>query len=92
MNLLPSDFLPILAITIYFSLSTQRHHFLMILLFLEAAILTLTLSLFMSMNHYFSFYPSTFAACEAALGLACLVKLTHAFGSDLIQALSMNKC
>jgi NADH:ubiquinone oxidoreductase subunit K len=93
MNLLPSDFLPILALIVYFSLANHRQHFLMILLFLEAGILTLALALFTLTKSLF-IIPTllTFAACEAALGLSCLVKLTHAFGSDSIKALSTNKC
>nr|ALQ78823.1 NADH dehydrogenase subunit 4L [Hemipodia simplex] len=74
---------------------TQRRHLLMALLALESVMLTLTLTivLFASMNELFmSFVLLTLAACEASLGLACLVIITRTYGNDYFKSLSMNKC
>nr|ABF21351.1 NADH dehydrogenase subunit 4L [Scoloplos cf. armiger CB-2006] len=93
MTMTPSDLFPLMIFMLYMSLSLHRFHFLMILLFLEAAVFILILSLSLTINNLSIILTLlTFAACEAALGLSCLVKLTHAFGSDQISALSINKC
>nr|ALQ78875.1 NADH dehydrogenase subunit 4L [Glycera tridactyla] len=74
---------------------TQRRHLLMALLALEAVMLTITLIivLFSSTNELFmTFVVLTLAACEASLGLACLVIITRSLGNDLFKTLSSNKC
>nr|ALQ78862.1 NADH dehydrogenase subunit 4L [Glycera cf. tridactyla FS20] len=74
---------------------TQRRHLLMALLALEAVMLTLTLIIVLlnSTNELFiSFIILTLAACEASLGLACLVVVTRSLGNDLFKTLSSNKC
>nr|ALS46251.1 NADH dehydrogenase subunit 4L [Glycera unicornis] len=74
---------------------TQRRHLLMTLLALEGVMLTLTLIIIImfSPNELFlSFILLTLAACEASLGLACLVIITRSYGNDHLKSLSPNKC
>nr|ALQ78810.1 NADH dehydrogenase subunit 4L [Glycera capitata] len=74
---------------------TQRRHLLMALLALESVMLTLALVIIMfsSTNELFmSFILLTIAACEASLGLACLVITTRSYGNDHLKSLSLNKC
>nr|ALQ78797.1 NADH dehydrogenase subunit 4L [Glycera capitata] len=74
---------------------TQRRHLLMALLALESVMLTLALVIIMfsSTNELFmSFILLTIAACEASLGLACLVITTRSYGNDYLKSLSLNKC
>nr|ACR22936.1 NADH dehydrogenase subunit 4L [Questa ersei] len=93
MNLTPTDFIPILATIVLINLSAHRRHLLMILLFLESTTLTLALILFMlSKSMFMILVLLTFAACEAAMGLSCVVKMTNSFGSDLIKSLSTPRC
>nr|ALQ78784.1 NADH dehydrogenase subunit 4L [Glycera dibranchiata] len=85
-------------LTTLFSIVTmiiQRRHLLSALLALEAVMLTITLIIviFSSTNELFmSFVLLTVAACEASLGLACLVIITRSFGNDLFKTFSSNKC
>nr|ALS46276.1 NADH dehydrogenase subunit 4L [Glycera americana] len=85
-------------LTTLFSILTmisQRRHLLMALLALEGVMLTMTLIvvMFSSTNELFmSFVLLTLAACEASLGLACLVIITRSFGNDYFKSLSTNKC
>jgi NADH:ubiquinone oxidoreductase subunit K len=76
------------------SLSIQRQHILIILLILEAIILTLAL---MILLHYPSEIYSliiliSIGACEARLGLRCLVSITRSYGNDYISSLNKNIC
>jgi hypothetical protein len=93
MNLNPIDIFPIIILLIYLGLASHRSHFLMVLIFLEATIFIIILSLSILLNSLFLILTLlTFAACEAALGLCCLVKLTSNFGSDIINSISITKC
>nr|ALQ78836.1 NADH dehydrogenase subunit 4L [Glycera tesselata] len=77
------------------TMATQRRHILMALLALESVMLTITITfiILQSSNELFiSFVLLTMAACEASLGLACLVIITRSFGNDLFKSVSMNKC
>uniref|UniRef100_UPI0030E36237 NADH dehydrogenase subunit 4L n=1 Tax=Micronephthys minuta TaxID=1037237 RepID=UPI0030E36237 len=79
------------------TLSMQRNHLLMALLTLEAMILMLTL---MMASFTMLLSPSelvitlimlTFGACEASLGLACLVALSRMHGNDMCSMMAMTK-
>lgn len=76
----------------------QRTHLLIALLTVEAIVLTLLVFTLLSQalcpqgNSFFLFLLLTLGACEARLGLAILVSLSRAFGSDLLTTLSLNKC
>nr|YP_010191946.1 NADH dehydrogenase subunit 4L [Diopatra cuprea]QZM06615.1 NADH dehydrogenase subunit 4L [Diopatra cuprea] len=94
---------PILVLTFsslssLITMSIQRNHLLMALLALETLMLSLTLLIPLSMFKNSSNDISTiliiltFAACEASVGLACLVKLVRSKGNDLIKLLNSTKC
>nr|ALS46302.1 NADH dehydrogenase subunit 4L [Glycinde armigera] len=73
----------------------QRHHLLMSLLAFEGVILTLVLLSITSLSSnelFITFVLLTFAACEASLGLACLISMTRSYGNDHFNSLSINKC
>jgi len=93
--------LPILSsITVLalLSLISQRHHILICLLSLEAALLSLafraalTSSSFSSIHLFYCILILSFGACEAAVALATLVLVSRSFGSDSIQRINLNKC
>lgn len=95
---IPLSFLSLCALFCILSIISQRTHILITLLSLEAIILNLIiLSLFIySSFSYISLFLViillTFGACEAALGLACLVKITRTYGNDLISSSHLNSC
>nr|AVW86198.1 NADH dehydrogenase subunit 4L [Iphione sp. YZ-2018] len=76
----------------------QRTHVLMALLALEAMILNLMIICLISLcplnpNELFiCMIILTFGACEAGLGLSCLVKMTRSFGNDMLQTISSPSC
>nr|ALS46289.1 NADH dehydrogenase subunit 4L [Glycera fallax] len=77
------------------TMAAQRRHLLMALLALESVMLTLTLIVIMTFSSnelFMSFILLTVAACEASLGLACLVIMTRSYGNDLFKSLSLSKC
>nr|YP_009192208.1 NADH dehydrogenase subunit 4L [Eurythoe complanata]ALO81720.1 NADH dehydrogenase subunit 4L [Eurythoe complanata] len=80
----------------FLSLLLQRKHVLMALLSLEAIILSLTFlasaAFFNSLETFLAIVILSFGACEASLGLALLVLMLRATGSDMISTLSINKC
>nr|AVW86083.1 NADH dehydrogenase subunit 4L [Branchipolynoe sp. YZ-2018] len=98
MTFIPSSLIPFSIIMAITTMIIQRSHLLMALLALEAMILNLmilimTLSNMTSnMNLFLSMILLTFGTCEAALGLACLVKMSRAFGNDHISSSSLNSC
>nr|AVW86094.1 NADH dehydrogenase subunit 4L [Levensteiniella iris] len=95
---LPTTLLPLCVMATLITLLTQRSHLLMALLTLEAMILNLMLLLLMSsnltsvLNLFLAMIMLTFGACEATLGLACLVKMTRKFGNDLISSTNLQAC
>ena len=73
----------------------QRHHLLICLISLEAFILTLVLVYVVGGCHleiFILFIIFTFGACEARLGLACLVYIVRSFGNDQFKAINLAKC
>jgi len=76
----------------------QRRHVLIILLSLEAVILSLALlvclsgSSFFSMDLFYCLVVLTFGACEASVALAVLVIVTRSFGRDMLFSLRLRKC
>jgi NADH-ubiquinone oxidoreductase chain 4L len=88
--------LPLLLIVLLYL--SQRTHLLIALLAVEAIVLTLLIFILLShalvpqRNSFFLFLLLTLGACEARLGLAILVAISRAFGSDLLTTLSLNKC
>nr|ACB28512.1 NADH dehydrogenase subunit 4L [Nephtys sp. 'San Juan Island' YV-2008] len=88
---------PVAVFMALLTLSIQRQHLLMGLLALEAMILTLTLMLtaFIMLDSpselILALVVLTFGACEASLGLACLVSLSRALGNDLCKNMTMTK-
>nr|AVW86211.1 NADH dehydrogenase subunit 4L [Pisione sp. YZ-2018] len=80
------------------SMISQRSHILMALLSLEAMILGITYSVLMfsatlnSSEMFISLIILTFGACEASLGLACLVSMARTFGNDKIASSSLSWC
>jgi len=73
----------------------QRHHLLISLISLEALILTLALVYVVSgcqLEIFVLFVMFTFGACEARLGLACLVYIVRSFGNDQFKIINSAKC
>jgi len=73
----------------------QRRHMLISLLALEGVILTLGLIFIFQSSEaelFILFVLLTFAACEARLGLACLVCIMRSFGNDHFSVLRRIKC
>lgn len=77
---------------------TNRNHLIISLLNLELIILRLVLILIPSFSTFSLNNSSlillilTVGACAAALGLACLVKITQSYGNDNLISLSLIKC
>nr|YP_009655130.1 NADH dehydrogenase subunit 4L [Phodopus sungorus]QCL17061.1 NADH dehydrogenase subunit 4L [Phodopus sungorus] len=76
-----------------------RSHLMSTLLCLEGMMLTLfIITTITSLNsHSMIMYPIpivilVFAACEAAVGLALLVKVSNTYGSDYVQNLNLLQC
>ncbi|CAH6779957.1 ND4L [Phodopus roborovskii] len=76
-----------------------RSHLISTLLCLEGMILTLfIITAITSLNsHSIIMYPIpivilVFAACEAAVGLALLVKVSNTYGTDYVQNLNLLQC
>nr|QVX31166.1 NADH dehydrogenase subunit 4L [Drieschia cf. elegans BG-2021] len=98
MSFIPNSLIPLCVVMTLTTMVIQRTHILMTLLALEAMILNLML-LALTVNSSSSFSDLflamiilTFGACEAALGLACLVKMTRSFGNDSISSSSLSSC
>nr|WIF29428.1 NADH dehydrogenase subunit 4L [Paraechinus micropus] len=76
-----------------------RHHLMSSLLCLEGMMLAsyIFISLVSLNMHFTTTYMIpliilVFAACEAALGLALLVKMFNYYGNDYVQNLNLLKC
>jgi len=88
---------PIAVLIALITLSLQRHHLLIALLALEAIILSLTLIvtsyiIIESQSELIlALVILTFGACEASLGLACIVALSRALGNDLCKIIAITK-
>ena len=73
----------------------QRYNLLISLIALEGVILTLGLIFIIqssSIELFILFILFTFGACEARLGLACLVLIIRSFGNDNFYMLRRLKC
>uniref|UniRef100_UPI0030FEB576 NADH dehydrogenase subunit 4L n=1 Tax=Phyllodoce medipapillata TaxID=868040 RepID=UPI0030FEB576 len=84
-----------MSVSCFLSFVSQRRHLLMSLLALEGIILTLVLMLVLTSSDlelFYIFILVSFGACEASLGLACLVSMMRAYGNDHIKGLSGLKC
>nr|WPV77710.1 NADH dehydrogenase subunit 4L [Vernaya sp. 2 SZ-2023] len=94
----------LINLTIAFTLSLTgtllfRSHLMSTLLCLEGMMLSLfimTSTIILNSNSMmFMPIPITilvFAACEAAVGLALLVKISNTYGSDYVQNLNLLQC
>nr|AVW86108.1 NADH dehydrogenase subunit 4L [Lepidonotopodium sp. YZ-2018] len=95
---LPLSLIPFCVLSSLLVMITQRKHIIMTLLALEAMILNLiilmllTSNLSTNFNLFLIMVLLTLGACEAALGLACLVMMTRNFGNDQISSSSLNQC
>lgn len=84
-----------ISISCFFIFVNQRRHLLMCLLALEGVILRLVLMLVLissSLELFYIFILVRFGACEASLGLACLVCIMRRYGNDHIKGLRGLKC
>nr|QVX31192.1 NADH dehydrogenase subunit 4L [Pelagomacellicephala iliffei] len=94
----PSSLIPLCIITSLTTMVLQRTHLLMTLLALETMILNLLALIMFNLNTSSSnnllsiMVLLTFGACEAALGLACLVNMTRNFGNEQIASPSLYMC
>ena len=77
------------------SFISQRRHLLICLLGLEGILLGLMLIYFTFSSPgdlFILFSILRFAACEASLGLSCLVIIVRSYGSDIFSSLRGYKC
>lgn len=84
-----------MTISCFLAFVVQRRHLLISLLALEGVILTLALILILRSSNlelFYIFILVRFGACEARLGLACLVSIMRAYGNDHISGLRALKC
>lgn len=85
----------ILRISSLIIIVIQRHHILICLLALEGLILRLFLIFIINtiwIELFIGFFILTLGACEASLGLACLVAIIRSFGNDRIKSLIVTIC
>lgn len=81
-----------------FSVVSQRHHLLIVLLCLERVTLTSILILITKLGslalieNYLFIVILAFGAIEASLGLRLLVVISRKRGNDLISSLTLRKC
>lgn len=89
--------LPASVLIAIITLSIQRKHLLIALLALEGIILSLTLImasfaiLVNTSEIILALVMLSFGACEARLGLACLVAISRIYGNDLCNMISIYK-
>lgn len=84
-----------ITMSCFLAFVVQRRHLLISLLALEGIILTLILILVLvssNLELFYIFVLVRFGACEASLGLACLVSILRAYGNDHIRGLRGLKC
>nr|YP_009107129.1 NADH dehydrogenase subunit 4L [Tylorrhynchus heterochaetus] len=87
--------LPILVMVTILYVVSQRQHLLMALLALEGMILMLIMLVVSTSGQewpMFILIILCFGACEASLGLACMVIMARSYGNDHLSLLSINKC
>nr|WRW51318.1 NADH dehydrogenase subunit 4L [Micropodarke fujianensis] len=86
--------MPLTTMSALITMVLQRQHLLMALLALEGVILTLTAisTMLFSQEIFFVLILLSFGACEASLGLACLVSMTRSYGNDLFNSITSTKC
>nr|QIT03439.1 NADH dehydrogenase subunit 4L [Paralvinella hessleri] len=88
----------IMATTAILTLISQRKHFLMALLSLEAitlitvGLMVTTIGTPMEMDITLFIIVISFAAVEASMGLSILVSISRKTGAELIQNLTASKC
>lgn len=92
---------PLLFTIAILNILLRRNHLLMSLLSLEVIILGLLLILVAAKLSSTGPFPPemvcllillTMGACEASLGLACLVLMTRSYGNDRLNSLTNAKC
>nr|AIG23521.1 NADH dehydrogenase subunit 4L [Planigale gilesi]CBJ55423.1 NADH dehydrogenase subunit 4L [Planigale sp. AJ-2010] len=93
LNLIVAFLLALTGVLIY------RSHLMSTLLCLEGMMLSLFILMTLLINHFHMFSMSmaplillVFSACEAAIGLALLVKISATHGSDHIHNLNLLQC
>lgn len=90
--------LPLIVIIPSIALALTRKNFLLCLLNLEAITLgllivsTIVLSIQSQTESLTPLLILSLGACEARLGLACLVKITRTYGRDTISSINAIKC
>nr|QHT64995.1 NADH dehydrogenase subunit 4L [Bhawania goodei] len=95
---MPYFFTPMLSLMVITSIMTvilQRKHLLMALLAFEGMILSLVTSyIYMApiTDTFIIMILLTMGACEASLGLACMVNMSRSYGNDHLSSLTLSKC
>jgi NADH:ubiquinone oxidoreductase subunit K len=90
--------LPTASLAALFTISLQRKHLLIALLALEGIILSIITAIILATtkispnNSAIILLLLTFGACEASLGLACLINLIRFKGNDLLKSTTSSKC
>lgn len=95
MFLIRSFSVSLITISSLINFIKQRRHILICLIALEGVILTIGLIYIIQRSElelFVLFILFTFGACEASLGLACLVIIIRSFGDDNFKVLRGIKC
>jgi len=95
MFIVGSFFVRFIVISSLINFIKQRRNLLICLMALEGVILTLGLIFIIQRSNielFVLFVLFTFGACEARLGLACLVLIIRTFGSESFLILNNIKC
>jgi len=95
MYIMGSFLIGLVSFSSVLSFISQRRHLLICLLGLEGILLSLMfiyLVIRSSVDLFILFCILRFAACEASLGLACLVVIVRSYGSDIFLILRGYKC
>ena len=86
---------PILVLTAIITAILQRKHLLIVLLAFEGIILgiiTTYIYRLPSIRSFLCIVFLTIGACEARLGLACLVNISRSYGNDHLSSITIRKC
>nr|UBQ34095.1 NADH dehydrogenase subunit 4L [Phascolarctos cinereus] len=93
LNLMTAFLLALAGVLMY------RSHLMSTLLCLEGMMLSLYIMLSLLISHFHMFSLSmaplillVISACEAAVGLALLVKMSNNYGNDYVQNLNLLQC
>lgn len=95
MYIVTSFFLGIISFCCVVSFFIKRYYLLISLLILEGIVLIIMFIFLLQSSDleiFIIFLILSFGACEASLGLACLVIIVRSYGNDIFKSLRNYKC